>query len=560
VRVHLAIVATAVFVAASAHAQPPTATVDFRASVSGTAIADLTASEVVVRVGGRERPVRELRLITHAPDEAPEPSRVAAASVPPPYSVTADEAPAAARHVMIVVNEGVIPFGGEAPLRDGVSRLLASLAPRDRVGLISLQPRGAQIGYTTDRAAIQSAVDAMVGGRGLVDACAARVILDTLRTTASAMPRGLSSTILFVSAGPSSSDANPRQAVSSQACLRREEITAAQRTLAFAQVATYVVRVGTGRAPMLEDLAGSIGAETEMLSFVDPEGLVRAVHAAETYYRATFELSDADQPGLPQRLDVRVQRPGVSVTAPALLARSRDEAGGVPSVVALLRSPSPARGLPLRAAVFPSDHGGGRVKLVVLFEPQDPAIALASAAVAAFDEKGEVVAQSTLRPSELAARPMAVALPVAPGVHRVRVAAVDGSGRGGTVDETVTAELTRMGPINASALVLGAPRDGAFAPRLEFTAEPVAIAYMEIYGVPPAAGVTVMMELAPDGVAPAVTAVPAKVQAASGTMTIATADLPIADLPPGDVVVRAVVRVDGAEAGRVVRTLRKRGR
>jgi hypothetical protein len=560
VRTLVGMTAVLALAAVSVHAQPPTATVDFRASASGTAIADLTPSEVVVRLGGRERTVRDLQLIAHATGDAAAPSPTVDPAVPPPFSVTPEADPAPARHVMIVLDEGVLPFGVEAPVRDGVARLLAALSPRDRVGLISLRADGAQIGYTADRQVIQSAVDAVVGGRGITDACPARVILETLRTTASSIPGGLSSTILLVSAGGASSF-NPNRPLTvtiGRSCVRREEVTAVEQALASAQVSTYAVHVGTGRSSALDDLAGSIGAETEMLSFSDPGGLVRAVTAAETYYRATFELNDADKPGLPQRLDVRVERPGVRVKAPALLARQAEAAAARSSAAALLRSAAIARDLPLRAAVFPSDHGGGRVNLIVLFEPQDPGAKLSAAVVAAFDEKGEVAAQSTLRPSELAARPIPVALPLTPGVHRVRVAAVDGSGRGGTVDETLTADVTRMGPIAASALVLGAARDGAFAPRLEFAAEPAAVAYLELYGVPAGADVTVMMELAPGAAAPAIAAVPARVQIASGTRTVATADLPISDLPPGDVVVRAVVRIDKAEVGRVMRTLRKR--
>jgi hypothetical protein len=555
----LAIMAVVGLAATSAYAQSPTTTVDFRATVSGKAITDLRPAEVAVRLGGRERPVRELRLITHVPGVATDPSPAAAPAIPPPFIVTPEEDPAPVRHVMIVLDEGLIRFGGEVPLRDGVSRLLAALSPRDRVALISLHPDGAQVGYTADRRAIQSAVDAVVGGRGIADACPFRVILETLRTTASSMPRGLSSTILLVSAGgPSSFDPNrPQTVTGGQSCVRPEEITAVERALAFAQVSTYAVHVGTGLSPGLNDVAGSIGAETERLSFSDPGGLARAVGVAETYYRATFELSDADKPGVPQRLEVRVQRPGVDVKAPALLARTTD-AVSAPSAGALLRSATAARALPLRAAVFPSDHGGGRVKLVVLFEPQDSAARLSSAIVAAFDEKGEVVAQSTLRPSDLAARPMVAALPVAPGPHRVRVAAVDDTGRGGTVDEHIVAALTTLGPLTASALVLGASHGPAFAPRLEFTSEPAATAYMELYGVPPGANVAVTMELAPGVDAVALTAVPASVQTAPGGVTIATASLPIANLPAGDTVVRAIVTVDSAAAGRVVRTLRKR--
>src|SRR5262249_15335601 len=112
-----------------------------------------------------------------------------------------------------------------------------------------------------------------------------------------------------------------------------------------------------------------------------------------------------------------------------------------------------------------------------------------------FDNQGKMVGQTNLSSTELAARPFFSTVVVPPGTYRVRVAAVDSAGRGGAADTEVAAEMTPAGTLRLSSLVLGLWRDGAFQPRLQFSTEPVAIAYLDVVGGVAGARVAAMLEV-----------------------------------------------------------------
>jgi hypothetical protein len=537
-----------------------TGTIDFRATTAkGETVTDLTAADVSVKVGGRERRIRSLDVIT--PARAFEPASAPAGPLPPPFAVTPAADTGAVRHVMLIVDEGLIPFGSEQPLKDGVARLLEALSPRDRVGLVSLKPGGAQIDYTTDRAGIQSAVNAMVGGRSVNDPSYMRLVLNAIRANVGSIPRGLSSSVLFISGGVSASASASMRDISMPMAggsrVQPDELRAVEQAIELSQVNAHVVHVGAAISQGLNNLAGSIGAGTALLSFADATTLARVVAPSSSHYRVTFDGDASDRPGAPQRVELRVARQNVRADAPSLVTI---DGGRTVTLSAMMRSPSASRDVPLRAASFPSSHQGNRIKIVVLFEPIDPEVKLTGAMVAAFDENDQVVTQTTLRPVDLATRPIVAALPLAPGKYRVRVAATDAAARGGTVDETISAALQPAGPLQMSGLILGTRQDGKFAPRLEFAREPAASAYIELYSAAQAAGVSVVFELADSENGPAKARAPAVIEKGPGDILIATGELPIGGLAAGDAVVRAVVSVDGTPAGTRVRTLRKAAR
>jgi hypothetical protein len=143
----------------------------------------------------------------------------------------------------------------------------------------------------------------------------------------------------------------------------------------------------------------------------------------------------------------------------------------------------------------------------------------------------------------------------------LRVAATAADGRTGTADYDLSAELAPAGPLTLSSVMLGLSRGGGFSPRMQFETEPVALAYLEIYGDTSGAPVSVALELATTPNGPAALTIPGAVGATrAADRRIATAAIPIGGLPPGDYVVRAVVSMEGQPAGRVSRTIRKIGR
>lgn len=550
----------AVAVAAACVASPQSAeaqvAIEFLAlSDKGEAIRDLRPADVTLKVAGRDRRVRSLELVTHAKD-AGAAAPAAPSPVPPPYVVTGGAEAAAVRHVMLLLDETAIPFGQEQPIKDGVARLISTLSPRDRVGLVSLKSDGVQVGYTTDREAILKPIDTLVGGRGVQDACHTRVILETIKSVLATTPQGLGSSVFLISAGSAAPGVRGAGGGVGGCSIRPDEFTAVENAIDRSQTTVHTVHVGVSLAQGLNNLAGAIGAENVLLSFGDATAaLARAVEATSAYYRATIDLDAGERGGPPQRVELRVNRQGTRVRAPRMVAPSGASGG---AVGALVRSTSTVRDVPLRAAAFSSSHMGGKVKVVVLFEPVDPSVTLSSAVVALFDQQGELMAQSTLRPADLAGRPARTALPVTPGTYRLRVAATDASGRGGTVDDHIRAELTSAATVQTSGLLFGTRQHEGFVPRLEFTNETSGIAYLELYPTT-AEPIDVVFELADTADGPARARLPASVQ--RGTeMSIASAEFAVAPIPAGDMVMRAVVGVGGKPVATVMRTLRKTAR
>jgi len=354
--------------------------------------------------------------------------------------------------------------------------------------------------------------------------------------------------------------------------VRPEEYQALGKAARAARANTYVVYLIDGavtsgsanRSDGLESLAGVTDGGFFNLGRGNL-GLLAPV-AAETAasYVVTFDAAPGDAVGKSLRVDLKTTREGVRLRSPSEMVvpdrrgrvGSRAKASNAPE---MLRVGQPFLDLSLRAVCYASRNAeDDRVKLVVLFETADPAARLVSAVTGAFDAKGSLKAQSAATKDDLGVSPAMAVLALNPGSYRVRVASVDDTGRGGTVDLDVKAVLSPAGPFTVSTLVLGASNGATFGPRLEFGKEPAAVAYLELYGRPGKAGVAVSFELiGPDGERP-LAAIQGRLRTTSyDDLRLATGEVPIATLPPGDYLVRAVVSVDGKEVGRAERTLRK---
>ena len=534
----------------------------------GQPVLDLEAGDLALRVNGRAHAITSLQVVQADSRTTP--------PLPPPFATNVVSE--AGRDVLLILDDESIAPGREQPVKDAIAELLTNLSPRDRVGLLSVRRGGVLLNLSTDRGPLRAALAALrgqaAGNQTAIDlVCRTRTTLQALSAILASVRGGSPTTIVFFSAALASpeSERNARIGADSGLCqLRTEDFQEIAANAARSQANFYVVHLLGGSGSMssanslaagLEHLAGTAGGDLIRLTGTNPTAVDRIARETAAYYILGFEPDPSERTGAPQQLEVRVSRERVRLRVPPAVTIPVVRARAAPvTPKELLRVADVSRELPIRAAAYPSRVAGDdKVKLVALFEPAEPGIQLTSAAVGLFDERGRMAAQWTAEPADLAHPPAMAALLVAPGAYRLRVAALDSSGRAGTADIDLRAELAPADPVRLSGLVLGVPANGSFAPKLQFGAEPSAVGYLEVYGAPRAATVTARLELAASGTAVPMATVPATVSTTAGSdaLRIAYGGFGITALPPGDFLVRAVVSVDGREVGRAVHTLRK---
>lgn len=569
-----------------------TVALDFYAvAQDGIPVADLKLEELQLRIDGRPRTPKWLEWVPVAgasSESTGEPST----AVPAPFASN-DARDAGRSFVIVVENESFRP-GRERPLRAAVDRFLAALTPRDRAALVTMPYGGFKVNLTNDYDRVRGELAKIVGQRPATEtgsdmACRTRRTLDSLVGLLSGLRASEGAThVLFVTSAMAGPRRDAVQALAPGMCELTVDMFARVGAAAGAGRATFYViqpedlMLRTGSNPVeniagvgirgsdnpvegIEHLAGVTGAQRLHLSATGDDTLVRIARETSAYYVLGFEPQPADRNGVSRQVDVRVARAGVMVRArPNItMAKLTDRPavkGQTVTPRSMLREARAFRDLPLRAVGFVSNNPeDGRLKVVCLMEPAEPSVQLAAAAAGLFDENGRLVGQWTAEPGTLTTMPLMGALVAPrPGTYRLRVAASDATGRSGTVDYEVVAQLAPVGTLTVSSLVLGLSRGGPFAPRLQFGTEPVALGHLEIYGrVEP--GVTVSAEIARSADGPAIgPAIPGALRRIAGEdRAIATVALPIGALPPGDYVVRISVAAPGAPAAVVMRTLRK---
>jgi VWFA-related protein len=155
------------------------------------------------------------------------------------------------------------------------------------------------------------------------------------------------------------------------------------------------------------------------------------------------------------------------------------------------------------------------------------------------------------------------AITASPGTYRIKLAVVDDTGKRGSVEHLVRAQLTAAGQIHLTDLLLGEDSEGAGlnpAVSAEFKGG-ILHGYLELHSEAPESlkDATVALEIANGPVARAFDTVPAKFESdatPSPTRRVAEAVVPIALLPAGEYVARAVVTVAGRKVGQVSRSFR----
>jgi hypothetical protein len=544
--------------------RPETITIDFLArDDTGKPVLGLTPADVSLKIGGREVAIRDLQMIDAGAGGTTEPPDQPPSAVPAPYGETARiaGAPAPGRNVLLLIDEGTL-FGLEKIVNAAVAELLASLGPRDRVGLATTRPGSGSVPLTTNHQAVVTAVEGLTLGRGNAFLCVG-ALLGQVSGLAQTLPSGRATTLAVVSRG--SGTGNPvfqgggGLSGAGNCQFRREHLPPVEAAVAATQINYHVFHVGgAGNSPSLDNFAGSTGADSSVLSWSDASALARAVQAASPFYRATVEAPPPGR-GDHQRTELRSQRSGVKLQGPQYIANALPPARAF-DAASLLRGEVSRADLPIRVTAFASRNAGTLpVRLVIAVEPLEPEAPLLSAIVSVVSVDGEVAGQWTARRADLERTPLVTAVPVAPGEYRVRAAVTDENGRGGMAEYRVSAVLAKGTGVTFSDMALGIATPAGFTPRMMFDDEPEATAYLEIYDVPANAALSVVFELTSSADGPAAASFPARISANNGAHTVIGA-LPLGPVPPGDTVVRARILVDGRDAGIVSRTLRKSAR
>lgn len=553
----------------------PPAALDFTAfDAEGRPVTDLTPADLTVRIDGRTRQLQSLQWV------GADTSRL-----PAPYGTnlrTSDS-----RAVLLIIEDESLKPGREQAIKADVRTFLRALGANDRVAVLTLPYGGMKSDFTSDHSRVLEAVDSITGRAAQSESagdagCRTRSTLVALAGTLDSIvatdaplsvvlftgglmpPRGMvtmSSTptdipgvSYFNTIGTCEVLPDHYQAIA--------ESTARSRAQWFV-IQPDLTSDAIGR-PGLEHLTGLTGGPLWNLDGDQGGALARVAAQTAGFYRATLIPEPNESAEVVRGLAVSALRPGITIRhRPRIQLLSSVE--GTPqsssSLMDLMRTIKEVRDLHLRVAATTARHADGQVKLLVQFEAPDVAEVVAPM-VSLFDATGRMVVSNTAKPEELSGRNSGILAVTAPeGRYRMRLAAAapspDNSLRMGTVDLDVEVGLTTVGPLRLSGLVLGQARPEGFTPKLEFQSEVSAVAMVEIYGGQAGAQVGVAVEVVrPSDGAPLATMPGIFTPTSEPDKFLVTATIPVGALPPGDYLVRVLVKA-GDTVGQVTRTLRK---
>ncbi|HEX9368047.1 MAG TPA: hypothetical protein VF921_15560 [Vicinamibacterales bacterium] len=562
--------------------RPPGLTVDFAAvQADGTPVADLQSSEVEVRVNDKVRVIRSLRRVsTGSVSTAPGAIRVA-----PPYGT--NDNVTVGRHFVLLVDQESFAAGGQQLLIDAVEGLLPQLTPADQAMVVALPYGGVKVPFTSDTMRIRLAMAAVTsqGSRnetGSELACRTARFLESLEAFLQAQPgRGSPLTVVLFTAGLAAPRRDAPMALAPGMCeLLVNQFRRITTVASLARANVYLMQpadigmtgartresiAGVGFLgsdnPLegIESLAGVTGAARLPLDATGTGSLLRVARETSAYYEAELEPERGEIFGRTRSLGVKVARRGVTVRArPEITFIETPRAGTRLAVSDLLGATDPLTDVRLRVGGFTVREGDGKLRVGVLVEPVDPAATLASVAAILIAGDDRIVGRWFSK--DASERPLLGAMAAPPGTYRLRVVALDTAGRPGAAEEVIEAGLTTVGPLSLGSLMLGVSRPDGMKPQLEFSSEPTAIASFDIYGGAAGLRMSATLEVARDLDGPALVTMPLALKRADEGRVVATGAAPVGALPPGDYVVRGIIRLEDGTTGRVTRTLRKKAR
>jgi hypothetical protein len=534
----------------------------------GQPVLDVKPSDVTLKVDGKVRQLTAVNLVQVSGAERPSSPKV---KLPAPYAT--NSAARGARTLELVIDDDSIAPGHEVPIRDALRRLIPELSSGDRVGIVTPQGR-INLAPTDDTDVITRVSGNVVGQAHQTEtdsdvACRTLQLLKSLEAVLKSASASPTTIVVFSGGLTGPSAAAAKIGSDSGACpVRTEHFQSLGNAAAAAPAELYLFYLTEGgsvvssdQAAGFESVAGVTGADYTRITGTVQAAVGRVLRETSAYYEALFQPDESERTGQTYRVDLKVARGQVKVrTRPAIaIPKTLPPATNVAAPKDMLRVRTAFTDLPLRALAYPAaDPGQNDVKIVALFEPLEPGATVVAASVGLFDDKSTLKKQWSAQTADLVKRPLMAALTAPPGVYRMRVALVDSTGRAGTADYDLHADVPRADPLQLSALVLGVQQGKSFAPRMEFTDDAAAIGLLEIYRVPKNATLTVNLDVIAGPDEPPLASAPTIVSTLhTEDARIAFGGFDISSLPPGDYLMRATVLLDGKVVGQVARTMRK---
>ena len=290
------------------------------------------------------------------------------------------------------------------------------------------------------------------------------------------------------------------------------------------------------------------------------------------YYLLSFEPQPGDRDGKPHKIRIDVRRKDLMLrsrrefSVGAAAARTAED-----TVLETLRAPLLASDIPLKLTTYTfQDPDSAKLKIILVADidrslnPEDKV----SLGYLMFDDKGKLITsqleKDLANPVDRLRKTQKYvgAAMAGPGTYTLKVAVVDSSGKRGSVERTFNARLNGFGQLHVTDLLIADDSvrgaDGLPpAVAADFTGDELH-GYVELFSEAPEQlkNATVVIEVAQNETARALDSTPARFQLQGDRRRVAEAGVPIALLPPGDYVARAVVMVSGKKVGQVARPFR----
>ena len=473
-------------------------------------ILGLTAAEFAVRENGRDVPIEAVTLVRLPAGEGTSVRGLDRA----PRDVATNQIGQRERLTVIVLDDAMTPGlpvfveGAKAAARS----VLAQLGPEDAASVVFTENSRAAVGLTSDFARLNEAIDRFRGG-GLdvarllgpepavrraeeQRAVSSMTTLRNLAHTLSGVP-GRRKTVIYISPGVpvelGSTSGDPRGPafavnVAYQAMLRaaresnvnifaiessgldglRQLMEQASAGLErFPEVFEERRRAVDSLSAMFTRSLQTLTSQTGGRAFTATNAFVAQApeifREGATYYLVAYRPSDLKPDGRFRRIEVRVNRPGVTVRARSGYYAESTTAPAVGSALAAMAGVVPGAGLPLSvtAAVLPADPADAdrrALALVALQLPEgsDTAVGRWRFAVRGFTNEGAVVAALDFSASGTrSAREYVLPLRLPTGRVELRVGVQDDNGVEASVHLPVDVPNFDKASVSVSGVVIG---------------------------------------------------------------------------------------------------------